>query len=141
VTLPFDVRDVQRPPTEVAAEYTGLGIVHILEGLDHLAFVLCLCMLTRGATLLWPVTAFNVGHSISLASSFLDVVAIPVPPVEATIAVSIAFLAREALVARRGQLRYMTVAAGFGLLHGLVRERSRRSWGGGRRAHRRPDLL
>lgn len=119
VTLPFDVREVHRPLTEVAAEYAGLGIVHILEGLDHLAFVLCLCLLVRGATLLWLVTAFTVGHSISLASSFLGVVAIPVPPVEATIALSIAFMAREALVARRGHLRYMTVAAGFGLLHGL----------------------
>jgi hypothetical protein len=117
--------DEQRSFSAVAAEYTGLGIIHILEGLDHLAFVLCLCLLTRGATLLLLVTAFTLGHSISLALSFLGFVAIPVPPVEATIALSIAFMAREALLARRGEddsskrLRYMSVVAAFGLLHGL----------------------
>lgn len=116
----------QRSLGAVATEYTGLGIIHILEGLDHLAFVLCLCLLARGATLLWLVTAFTLGHSISLALSFFGVVTIPVPPVEATIALSIAFMAREALLARRGEsdgrrkrLRYMSVVAAFGLLHGL----------------------
>jgi hydrogenase/urease accessory protein HupE len=118
--------DEQRSLGAVAFEYTSLGVIHILEGLDHLAFVLCLCLLTRGATLLWLVTAFTLGHSISLALSFLGIVTIPVPPVEATIALSIAFMAREALLARRGEsdgrsqrLRYMSVVAAFGLLHGL----------------------
>lgn len=126
LSLPLDASTAERSLVTVAAEYTGLGIIHILEGLDHLAFVLCLCLLTRGVTLLLLVTAFTLGHSISLALSFLGVVSIPVPPVEATIALSIAFMAREALLARqRGtdrkqtQLRYMTVVAAFGLLHGL----------------------
>ena len=126
LALPLDASDAERPLTAVAVEYTGLGIIHILEGLDHLAFVLCLCLLTRGVTLLLLVTAFTLGHSISLALSFLGVVSIPVPPVEATIALSIAFMAREALLARQGdndskrtRLRYMTVVAAFGLLHGL----------------------
>jgi hypothetical protein len=124
--LPLYASNAERPLTTVAIEYTGLGIIHILEGLDHLAFVLCLCLLTRGVTLLLLVTAFTLGHSISLALSFLGVVSIPVPPVEATIALSIAFMAREALLARQGdndskrtRLRYMTVVAAFGLLHGL----------------------
>jgi hydrogenase/urease accessory protein HupE len=118
-------QDQRRTISIVAAEYTGLGVIHILEGLDHLAFVLCLCLLTRGATLLLLVTAFTLGHSISLALSFLGIVTIPVPPVEATIALSIAFMAREALLAQRGtaennrRWRYMSVVAAFGLLHGL----------------------
>ncbi|HEY5759330.1 MAG TPA: HupE/UreJ family protein [Steroidobacter sp.] len=124
VALPLDAAGEERSLGAVAAEYTGLGIVHILEGLDHLAFVLCLCLLTRGDTLLLLVTAFTIGHSISLALSFLGIVNIPVPPVEATIALSIAFMAREALLARQGgggerRLRYMAVVAAFGLLHGL----------------------
>lgn len=126
LAIPLDASNEARSLSAVATEYTGLGIIHILEGLDHLAFVLCLCLLTRGVTLLLLVTAFTLGHSISLALSFLGVVAIPVPPVEATIALSIAFMAREALLARRGdndsrrmRLRYMTVVAAFGLLHGL----------------------
>lgn len=126
LALPLDASTEDRSLAAVAVEYTGLGVIHILEGLDHLAFVLCLCLLTRGVTLLLLVTAFTAGHSISLALSFLGVVAIPVPPVEATIALSIAFMAREALLARQGggdskqsRLRYMTVVAVFGLLHGL----------------------
>jgi hypothetical protein len=124
LALPLDAASEERSLGAVAAEYTGLGIVHILEGLDHLAFVLCLCLLTRGGTLLLLVTAFTIGHSISLALSFLGIVNIPVPPVEATIALSIAFMAREALLARQGdggerRLRYMAVVAVFGLLHGL----------------------
>lgn len=128
LALPLDAANEDRELSAVATEYTGLGIIHILEGLDHLAFVLCLCLLTRGGTLLLLVTAFTLGHSISLALSFLGIVTIPVPPVEATIALSIAFMAREALVARKREgerddrqtrLRYMTVVAAFGLLHGL----------------------
>ena len=126
LAIPLDASSEQRSLAAVATEYTGLGVIHILEGLDHLAFVLCLCLLTRGATLLLLVTSFTLGHSISLALSFLGVVSIPAPPVEATIALSIAFMAREALLARRGdgdsrrtRLRYMAVVAAFGLLHGL----------------------
>lgn len=127
LALPLaQTREDRRSLVAVAAEYTGLGVIHILEGLDHLAFVLCLCLLTRGVTLLLLVTAFTLGHSISLALSFLGILTIPVPPVEATIALSIAFMAREALLARRGEsdgrrarLRYMSVVAAFGLLHGL----------------------
>lgn len=124
LALPLDAASEDRSLGAVATEYTGLGVIHILEGLDHLAFVLCLCLLTRGGTLLLLVTAFTIGHSISLALSFLGIVSIPVPPVEATIALSIAFMAREALLARRGgggerRGRYMAVVAAFGLLHGL----------------------
>jgi hypothetical protein len=88
LAIPLDASSEQRSLAAVATEYTGLGIIHILEGLDHLAFVLCLCLLTRGATLLLLVTSFTLGHSVSLALSFLGVVSIPVPPVEATIALS-----------------------------------------------------
>jgi len=110
----------------VLREYLGLGVVHILAGWDHLAFIACLCLLTRGRLLLTLVTAFTIGHSLSLALAFFEVVRIPVPPVEATIALSIAFMAREALRARsvdpesrRARLRYMAVVGAFGLLHGL----------------------
>lgn len=117
---------VERGLGEVAGDYLWQGFIHILMGWDHLAFVLCLCLLTRGRTLLLLVTTFTVGHSLSLALAFFGVVKIPVPPVEAVIALSIAFMAREALVrdpaveetrAMRG--RYMAVVGGFGLLHGL----------------------
>lgn len=130
------------PLASVARDYVYLGITHILNGADHLAFVLCLCLLTSGLRLLGLITAFTLGHSISLALAFLGVVHAPAPPVEATIALSIVFMAREVLVAKRaaqtaapgtavrpapaaanGDLgtrrRHVAVVAGFGLLHGL----------------------
>jgi methylamine dehydrogenase heavy chain len=117
---------VERSLSEVAAEYTSLGVVHILEGMDHLAFVLCLCLLTSGRRLLVLVTSFTIGHSFSLALAYLGVVRLPVPPVEAIIALSIAFMAREAFIARRKEddsvrtrLRHVAVVGAFGLLHGL----------------------
>ncbi|MCI4588717.1 HupE/UreJ family protein [Sphingobium sp. BYY-5] len=111
---------------EVAVEYTWQGIVHILGGWDHLAFVLCLCLLARGRFLLALVTTFTLGHSLSLALAFFDIVKVPVPPVEAVIALSIAFMAREAIRAKESdrddpgkRRRQLAVVAGFGLLHGL----------------------
>ena len=117
---------VARDVPQVAADYLWQGFIHILMGWDHLAFVLCLCLLTRGKTLLLLVTTFTLGHSLSLALAFFEVVKIPVPPVEAVIALSIAFMAREALVRKEAgretaamRARYVAVVAAFGLLHGL----------------------
>lgn len=111
---------------EIAVEYTWQGVLHILGGWDHLAFVLCLCLLARGRFLLALVTTFTIGHSLSLALAFFDVIALPVPPVEAVIALSIAFMAREAIRAGDGETadpskrrRQLAVVASFGLLHGL----------------------
>ncbi|MEZ0496942.1 HupE/UreJ family protein [Sphingomonas sp. IW22] len=127
IVLPVGETAVQqRTLPQVAVEYTWQGIVHILGGWDHLAFVLCLCLLARGRRLLALVTTFTMGHSLSLALAFFDVIRVPVPPVEAVIALSIAFMAREAIRAGGGHVathreyrRQLAVVAGFGLLHGL----------------------
>lgn len=130
VTLPLGrALPRQRPLNELAPEYTAQGVLHILEGFDHLAFVLCLCLLARRRELLLLVTAFTLGHSVSLALSYLGLITIPVPPTEAVIALSIAFMAREAIVSARAsaamsgeatiRLRYLAVVVAFGLLHGL----------------------
>lgn len=110
----------------IAVEYLQQGVAHIWLGWDHLAFVLCLCLLARGRELIWLVTAFTAGHSVSLALAFFELVHVPVPPVEAVIAMSIAFMAREALIRddRRGTSyktfqRQLAVVVAFGLLHGL----------------------
>jgi hypothetical protein len=109
----------------VAWLYVKLGVEHILLGIDHLLFVLALLMLVRGTWLLIKtVTAFTVAHSITLALATLGYVHVPSAPVEALIALSIAFVAveivrkyqgREGLAARAPWL----VAFAFGLLHGL----------------------
>lgn len=108
-----------------ATRYTVLGFEHILDGIDHLLFILGLLLLVRGPWMLVKtITAFTVAHSITLALAVLGVVNIPSAPVEAAIALSIVFLAVEIVNARRQRfgLAYRKpwlVAFGFGLLHGL----------------------
>jgi hypothetical protein len=108
---------------ELAPEFLWQGMLHIWIGWDHLAFVLCLCMLARGIRLLGLVTAFTLGHSLSLGLAFFGVLSLPIQPVEAAIALSIVLVAREALLARGRTYHAMTrpliVATGFGLVHGL----------------------
>ncbi len=110
---------------EVARTYTTIGIGHILLGFDHLLFVLALVILVDGfRRLFWTITAFTAAHSISLAAATLGVVHVPGPPVEAAIALSIAFVAAEVVQKRRGhtslaQKYPWLIAFTFGLLHGL----------------------
>jgi hypothetical protein len=59
-----------------------LGFEHILSGLDHLSFVFGLMLLVSLRRLFWVVTAFTLGHSITLVLSALDVVRVQQRPVE-----------------------------------------------------------
>ena len=88
---------------DVMATYLVLGVEHILLGIDHLLFVLALLLLVRGlARLVVTVTAFTIAHSITLGAATLGFVNVPIAPVEATIALSILFVAME--LARGGGL-------------------------------------
>ena len=112
-------------PSGSAASYFTLGVEHILLGVDHLLFVLGLMLLVTGRWLLFKtITAFTLGHSVSLALATLGVVSVPGPPLNAAIALSIVFLAAEIVRHRRGErhltARYPWIVAGaFGILHGL----------------------
>ena len=110
---------------EVALATWKMGVIHILEGFDHLLFLLALMLIVAG---FWPlvktITAFTVAHSITLALATLGVVHFPTAPTEAVIALSIVFLAAEVVRKRQGEVvlteRYpWVVAFGFGLIHGL----------------------
>jgi hydrogenase/urease accessory protein HupE len=115
------------PPDEtrgrVAGSYFRLGARHILEGGDHLLFVACLLFIAATPRrVLVTVTGFTLAHSVTLALASLGLVRVPVPPVEAAIALSIVLLAREIVRDRREGLawrRPVLVASSFGLLHGL----------------------
>lgn len=108
---------------EVAKTYTILGIEHILEGIDHLLFVLCLVMVAGfSKKLLITITGFTIAHSVTLVLSTLQIVEVPIGPVEAVIALSIVFLACEIIKNKRDGLTYrypVTVSSSFGLLHGF----------------------
>ena len=109
----------------VAMTYLALGVEHILLGYDHLLFVLGLVLLTANLRqLIKAITAFTAAHSITLAAASLGVVHVPSRPVEAAIALSIAFVALEVIRAREGRAGLAAkapwmVAFAFGLLHGF----------------------
>jgi len=110
---------------QVAWTYFVLGVEHILSGVDHLLFVFALLMVVVGwRKLIGTITAFTVAHSITLALAALGFVHVPGRPVEATITLSIVFVAAEIVRGRMGnpgltaRLPWI-VALTFGLLHGF----------------------
>jgi len=110
---------------EVVRTYFSFGVEHILGGIDHLLFVLALLLLVKGVRrIIATVTAFTLAHSITLAGATLGWVHIPGPPIEAAIALSIAFVAAEIIHSRQGRAGLTEqypwiVAFTFGLLHGF----------------------
>lgn len=113
--------------TDAAAETTGttlwgylrLGIEHILEGYDHLAFLLALLLVGSALRdVVTIVTGFTVAHSITLGLSALGILQPAAAPVEALIGLSIAMVAAENvwLVGNRGPLVPGAVAATLALL-------------------------
>lgn len=110
---------------EVVRTYLLLGIEHILSGIDHLLFVLALLLLVKGTRrVIVTVTAFTLAHSLTLAGATLGLVHMPGPPIEAAIALSIAFVASEIIHNQRGKPGLTEqypwiVAFTFGLLHGF----------------------
>ena len=108
---------------EVMTDYSFLGIEHIWGGIDHLLFVFGLLLLVGGGTrLLWTITAFTVGHSITLSLVTLGFFDYPVALVEFTIALSIFVLAVELTRKDRNDILWRNpwwLAGGFGLLHGM----------------------
>ena len=110
---------------EVAGSYWRMGVIHILEGVDHLLFLLALLLIVTGfRKLLWTVTAFTLAHSITLALATLGFVHVSPAPTEAVISLSILFLAAEIVRKRQGEAtlterRPWLVALAFGLFHGL----------------------
>jgi len=110
---------------EVAWTYFLLGVDHILFGYDHLLFVFALILLINDFwALAKTITAFTLAHSVTLAGASLGYFSLPQKPVEATIALSIAFVASELVNQRPGERRLSesypwVVAFAFGLLHGF----------------------
>ncbi len=108
---------------EVAGDYSLLGMEHIWGGMDHLLFVFGLLLLVGGgARLLWTITAFTIGHSITLSLVTLGFFDYPVALVEFAIALSIFVLAVELTRINRHDMLWRNpwwLAGGFGLLHGM----------------------
>ena len=107
-----------------AGRFVAEGFRHILGGIDHLLFILCLVLpVRRWRPLVAIVTAFTLAHSLTLGAAALGVVpsALWFPPfVEALIALSIVWLAIENVLLSSDRLeRRWRMAFGFGLIHGF----------------------
>jgi hypothetical protein len=108
---------------QAALRFVKLGFLHILDGTDHLLFLLCLVIPFRRFGALVPiVTAFTVAHSITLIASAYDFApsALWFPPlIETLIACSIVYMALENIVGGATVHRRWMIAFGFGLVHGF----------------------
>ena len=107
----------------VLRDYFALGVQHILEGWDHLLFLLCLLLIARTPRrILLTVTGFTLGHAVTITAASLGVAGLPGPPVEAAIALSIMFLAAEIIRPHHGTLTWrhpVAISSAFGMLHGF----------------------
>jgi len=107
---------------QAGLRFVETGFLHILDGTDHLLFILCLVIpLRRFRTLVGIVTAFTVAHSITLIASAFGYApgGLWFPPlVETLIAVSIVYMALENIVGAKLERRWL-VAFAFGLVHGF----------------------
>ncbi|MEO8658976.1 MAG: HupE/UreJ family protein [Bryobacteraceae bacterium] len=107
---------------QAALRFVKLGFFHILDGTDHLLFLLCLVIPLRSwRPLVLVVTAFTIAHSFTLIAAAYNVVpdALWFPPlIETLIAVSIVYMALENIAVPVPQRRWM-MAFAFGLVHGF----------------------
>jgi HupE / UreJ protein len=108
---------------QAAGRFVQLGFFHILDGTDHLLFLLCLVIPFRRFGALIPVvTAFTVAHSITLIASAYnmgpDSLWFP-PLIETLIAISIVYMALENIAGAGTVRRRWMIAFGFGLVHGF----------------------
>lgn len=110
--------------------YVQLGFKHIsdLAGYDHILFLVALCAIYRLAQwrhILILVTAFTVGHSITLALASLEALSIPSQLIEFLIPVTILLTAIHNVVSRQinanpsAMTQNYAMALFFGLIHGM----------------------
>ena len=108
---------------QAAARFVKLGFLHILDGADHLLFLLCLVIpVRRLRPLVLVVTAFTIAHSVTLIAAAYNLApdALWFPPfIETLIAASIVFMAIENIVGASSASRRWTMALVFGLVHGF----------------------
>jgi len=108
---------------QASLRFVREGFLHILDGTDHLLFLLCLVIPFRRFRGLIPVvTAFTVAHSITLIASAYNLGpdALWFPPlIETLIAVSIVYMALEDIATTSTVRQRWMIAFGFGLVHGF----------------------
>lgn len=105
----------------VLGRFVPLGVWHIAIGPDHILFLVGLLLLggTTGR-IVRIVTAFTIGHSITLSLAVVGILSPPARVIEPAIALSIVYVGLDNLIAARdGRDVRAIVAATFGLVHGF----------------------
>ena len=98
-------------------QFVLIGIEHIFGGIDHIAFLLALLLLLRSLkVLVWMITGFTLGHSITLALAALGWVIPDLDIVEAAIGFTIALVAVQNIAVLTGNHRQITYFSVAGLL-------------------------
>lgn len=117
-----EIEETVASPIQDAYRFTVEGVRHILAGVDHVLFVLCLIIGASGLRpLIYRVSGFTIGHTITLVAGFFGFVpsgAWFIPTVELGIALSIVYAAIIAM-ADRAHVSTFFVTTAIGLLHGL----------------------
>ena len=115
---------------QTAKNFVNEGAIHLVTGYDHLLFLLSLILssglaakrlgLRRAMTdVAWVVTAFTIGHSISLAASALGLLSLPSQLVETVIAGSIIVVAALNIAKPEARVARPQIAGAFGIIHGF----------------------
>jgi hypothetical protein len=121
-SAPFSLTTAEEKSlTGAVADYIRLGFTHVMPfGLDHILFILALCLYApRLRPLLMQASAFTLAHSLTLALTMTSVIRPPSSLVEILIAVSIAYVAVENLAQPHATARRPLIVFAFGLLHGM----------------------
>ena len=107
---------------QAALGFVALGIAHIIGGIDHLLFLLCLVIPIRGLMdILTIVTTFTIAHSVTLGASAFGLApegAWFPPFVETLIALSIVYMALGNIIGGNPRQRWLITGL-FGLVHGF----------------------
>ncbi|MCM3766381.1 HupE/UreJ family protein [Neobacillus niacini] len=115
------VEETSNNPNKVIGfwEYVLMGMEHIWSGIDHLLFLFGL-LLARGTyrEYVKTLTAFTIGHCLTLALAATETIFIPGTIIEPLIALSIVYVAAENIWSKSFKWRWL-VALGFGLIHGF----------------------
>jgi len=103
---------------ELFTSFFQIGLNHILEGYDHLLFLLGLIIVADSLRGLFPIiTAFTITHSSTLILSATGIMSLNPSITEALIASSIVYVGIENLLRKEMKLRWL-ISGGFGFIHG-----------------------
>lgn len=119
-TLDSNNNKIYLDENNLSNNFFTLGMSHMFSGLDHLVVVLLFTLMaTTIIGLIKTITAFTIGHSLTLALAYLGIFSINQSPIEALIAITIIALSFKLLRPKIMNNNNIFIAGFFGLIHGF----------------------